>query len=1095
MSDRIYQLTTATELAADDLLPIWSKADWDTRKITVDTLSAYVVANGGLPDGLQVFSSRVEFEAASPPLTLTKWAVVDGDMLLTYVADGAGTAITSFNGLKGSPNAADPIFLEHWGVATSATKGGATSDYTLQVQAAVAWTKGTLNFTGWVKITDMVTCPNTCSLHVPSGRSMGGFAVRTDFNLSASCVLQLGTTEPGPTMGDFGIWCEQTVNPANRAALIAYPPLVDVGTSRRTQIRSLRLERGLVGLKGVGNCGGLKIGMLESGCYNDNIWIDGPLDFVTVQEVHVWPFGSTNDAGQLAIFNDSATRALYLGACDGWNCDRFNTFHAYVEINGSAGAIIPRTFDQLSLDGDGARLIATAGVVPISNLYCTKSASPSLPSIVVQGAEVYVGQLAGGTSETSDYIRVTSGLLSIGGGRIYSADNANNAVLVTGGVLDISNTKLQWLPGSVRTAPFIQQSGTGIVRVRECFPSHYTNASPVVEIGNLVQGTDIDVSRLVPHTVSFGTFPTVGDDAIVHVSRFGAKGDGVTDDKIAIQAANDYVAANGGGRILFSPRAYLVSGPLARSPKVRWVGQGPTQFLEPTNLAAGATGTVTDYMAMLGTKIVASRTGTWGTRRGVVECINPTAFLWLDSGMENIVIYANEIAETANPCAGLSGGNYSRVIAGWSRLADWPMGPGVGGEKVPFTQAMLDNCAVISTGRIYAGSAASYLGGFLFWGDDRRTVPDGIEVFSNANQCMMSGCFARVPVGYGFMFEDSDDFKIYGSTGSLYFPSVDTIVYGTKSALVSNNYCGRHHVIEGHQGSMTADAALTVGGRAISSSHFLRSAGNSVNVTLGSNKKTVPAQALAGNVIDGATTTLPYPAGTVQADYVASTISLSGSVFIDTTEYTVEKAVTPQVAVTFSASVITITNQTGVTWTAGQMISLDRIYTLWDIPRITIQSTGNSGGLTEEMGGRYGSEPVGVLLNRNAALSLTNAVNTLVPWITAQFENGLEFWTNTAPTKITVPRGVHYMQFGAGATFASSAVGLRELHIIKNGYGMVGMGKQQAEGSAGGTNLQVNTAVVPVKEGDFFEARVYQSSGGALDLTPNESTWFQGIAW
>lgn len=624
--------------------------------------------------------------------------------------------------------------------------------------------------------------------------------------------------------------------------------------------------------------------------------------------------------------------------------------------------------------------------------------------------------------------------------------------------------------------------------------------APLLNIGVMSNGEVMTYVRDATGTaLTTADGQTWSPASTAHVGHWNAVGnataDGTVRDRLPIQQAVNWVAQRGGGNLRFADRFYLVESPILRSPKVRFIGEGAAAFLEPTNLAAGSTGTKTLYMPLLGTKITADRTGTWATRRGVVETVNSTAFLVTDAGMENIVVDANEIAEHAIRCVGTSGANFLRVGCGWSTLADWVCGPGTTGEKVPFTQAKFDNCWCVSTGRLYAGSAAAYIAGFLFWGDDRRTVPDGIEVFSNANQCMMSGCFARTPTGYGFMFEDSDDFKIYGSTGSLYFPSVDTIVYGTKSASASNNYCGRHHVIEGHQGSMTADAALTTTGRAISSCHFLRSAGNSVNVTLGSNKKTVPAQALVSDVLDTATVTIPYPAGTVQADYVASHVSLSGSVFIDTTEYTVEKAVTPQVAVTFSASVITVTNQTGVTWTAGQMISLDRIYTLWDIPRITIQSTGNSGGLTEEMGGRYGSEPVGVLLNRNVALSLTNAINTLVPWITAQFDNGLDFWTNAAPTKITVPRGVHYMQFGAGATFASSAVGLRELHIIKNGYGMVGMGKQQAEGSAGGTNLQVNSAIVPVKEGDFFEARVYQSSGGALDLTPNESTWFQGIAW
>jgi len=585
-------------------------------------------------------------------------------------------------------------------------------------------------------------------------------------------------------------------------------------------------------------------------------------------------------------------------------------------------------------------------------------------------------------------------------------------------------------------------------------------------------------------------------DGTANVHHWGAVGDGVTQDRAAIQAANNWVATQtGGGFLIFENKRYLVNQSLLRFPKVRWIGKGATGFLEPTNLAAGSTGTKTDLLALLGTVIQADRTGTWAAGRAVVETVNTGAFLVPDNGMENIVVDANEIAEIAIKTSGLSGGNYLKVGCGWSKIADWPMGPGVGGEKVPFTQAKLDNCWAVSTGRIFAGSAANYIGGFVFWGDDRRTVPDGIEIFSNANQCVLVGCFSRVPVGVGFLFEDSDDIKMYGCTGPIRYASVDTIVYGTKSALVSNNYGPRHHVIEGHQGTFTADMALTVGGRAASSCQIILSSGNGVTVNMPTNQKTVPAQALAGNVIDGATVTLPYPSGTVQGDYVASHVSLSGSVFIGTAEYVVEKAGTDDVEVTFDASVITITNHTGVTWNAGQMISLTRIYTLWDLPRITITRTGNSGGLTEEGGGTYGAFPVGVLLNRNSNVSIADNTNTMLPWTTAAFENGFDFWNVSTPTKIVVPKGVSYMSFAAGCTWAASVTGLRELHIVRNGYGVVGMAKTQTAGSGGGTNLNCYHAMVEVKEGDFFEVRVLQSSGGPLDVTFNPSTWFQGIAY
>ena len=49
----------------------------------------------------------------------------------------------------------------------------------------------------------------------------------------------------------------------------------------------------------------------------------------------------------------------------------------------------------------------------------------------------------------------------------------------------------------------------------------------------------------------------------VSVQEHGAKGDGSSDDRAAIQRALDSAAADGGGAVFFAPGDYLVSGPLA----------------------------------------------------------------------------------------------------------------------------------------------------------------------------------------------------------------------------------------------------------------------------------------------------------------------------------------------------------------------------------------------------------------------------------------------------------------------------------------------------------------------------------------------------
>jgi hypothetical protein len=568
---------------------------------------------------------------------------------------------------------------------------------------------------------------------------------------------------------------------------------------------------------------------------------------------------------------------------------------------------------------------------------------------------------------------------------------------------------------------------------------------------------------------------------------------GTTNMGVAINAAISYKAAQGGGDVHLFAVDYATSAPISKHWSVRLIGRGATQFLEPTNLAGGKAA----YVAMLGTRIVALRSATWAEGRGVVETRNLGSELVIDAGMENLVVDAHEIADHAIITRGTCGSSFVRVGAGWSLVADWLCGPEAGGITVPFTQPKFDNCWCVSTGREYAGSGESYEGGWVFFGDARRAADDGTptDIFSNANQGQMSGCFARTPTGYGFVFEDSDDFKLYGCTGSIELRSVSDYTFSTLSSNNANNYGPRHHMIEGHQGSVMVRNGKAPNVKASSSNQIIFSRGNSVNVTYEDLMLTTGTVVLASNVADGGTMTLPYPAGYTQADFSSLTFA-SGSVWVDSAEYVVEKAGVEDIAVTFGVSNITVTNNSGVTWTTGQSVYLTRIYPAHNRGTLGVIQTANSAALTEEMPSKKGFAPVGVLLNRNTSFSIPHNANTMVPWTTAQFELGGEFWSLSEPTKIIVPKGIFYVSLAAGVVWeASASTGTLELHIIKNGFGTVGMPKQQTPATGGNESLNVYHAVVPVKEGDYFQVRVFQTSGSALEVTPNVATWFQMIAW
>ncbi|QDP64093.1 MAG: hypothetical protein Unbinned2301contig1004_19 [Prokaryotic dsDNA virus sp.] len=124
---------------------------------------------------------------------------------------------------------------------------------------------------------------------------------------------------------------------------------------------------------------------------------------------------------------------------------------------------------------------------------------------------------------------------------------------------------------------------------------------------------------------------------------------------------------------------------------------------------------------------------------------------------------------------------------------------------------------------------------------------------------------------------------------------------------------------------------------------------------------------LASAVADEGTVTLAYPAGTVQADYTGANAATGHTATVaGNNRYT-----GAQIAVSFGASNITLTNDSGETWPAGSslVVGLEQSDT---VTALTDSSGGTASDTIAAIGATYAQAEV-----RNAVASLTAKVNAL----------------------------------------------------------------------------------------------------------------------
>jgi hypothetical protein len=134
----------------------------------------------------------------------------------------------------------------------------------------------------------------------------------------------------------------------------------------------------------------------------------------------------------------------------------------------------------------------------------------------------------------------------------------------------------------------------------------------------------------------------------------------------------------------------------------------------------------------------------------------------------------------------------------------------------------------------------------------------------------------------------------------------------------------------------------------------------------------------------------------------------------------------------------------------------------------------------------------GALVTMSGDEGTVSSTDEVLDWDTETYDVG--GWHSGAnPSRLTVPAGVSRVRISWQVRWEVDAAGGRQVLTKKNGAIYIAGGGSMVQIPPAGAPLQTimagQTAVVEVAAGDYFELRVYQTSGGNLNVE-SAATWF-----
>ena len=120
--------------------------------------------------------------------------------------------------------------------------------------------------------------------------------------------------------------------------------------------------------------------------------------------------------------------------------------------------------------------------------------------------------------------------------------------------------------------------------------------------------------------------------------------------------------------------------------------------------------------------------------------------------------------------------------------------------------------------------------------------------------------------------------------------------------------------------------------------------------------------------------------------------------------------------------------------------------------------------------------------------AINNATFTVVQFDSPQRDT-LGAYSAGSPSRLTVPVGVTLVDVSVGVVWGANLTGERRIEILRNGTPL-GQAAKSIVLAANNTSAGVVALGVTAVAGDYFEVRVYQTSGGVLEVLPDRGTFF-----